>query len=36
MEEEYAERITELLNKCRDLSLLDLILKILERTISEE
>lgn len=31
MKEEYIQRITELLKKCQDISLLDLILKLLER-----
>lgn len=35
MKEEYIQRITELLNKCQDISLLDLILKLLERTSKE-
>lgn len=31
MKEEYIKQITEQLNKCNDISLLDLILKILQR-----
>lgn len=31
MKEEYIKQITELLNKCNDISLLDLILKILQK-----
>ena len=36
MKEEYIQRITELLNKCQDISLLDLILKLLQREKEEE
>jgi len=31
MKEEYIQQITELLKKCQDISLLDLILKLLQR-----
>lgn len=31
MKEEYIKQITKLLNKCQDISLLDLILKILQK-----
>lgn len=31
MKEEYVERIIDLLHKCNDIGLLDLILKLLER-----
>lgn len=31
MKEEYIKQITEQLNKCNDISLLDLILKILQK-----
>lgn len=31
MKEEYIKQITELLDKCQDISLLDLILKILQK-----
>lgn len=31
MKEKYIKQITELLNKCNDISLLDLILKILQK-----
>ena len=31
MKEEYIKQITELLKKCNDISLLDLILKILQK-----
>lgn len=31
MKEEYIKQITKLLNKCNDISLLDLILKILQK-----
>lgn len=31
MKEEYIRQITEIINNCNDLSLLDLILKILQK-----
>lgn len=31
MKEDYVKQITELVNKCNDLSLLDLILKLLQK-----
>jgi len=33
MEDEYVRKITELLNKCHDITLLDLILKLLHKSI---
>lgn len=33
MKEDYVRLITELLNKCNDLSLLDLILKLLQKSL---
>lgn len=33
MKEDYVRQIIELLNKCNDLSLLDLVLKILQKTL---
>lgn len=33
MKQEYIEAITHLLNNCEDISLLDLILKLLEKTV---
>lgn len=33
MKEDYVKQITELVNKCNDLSLLDLILKLLQKSL---
>lgn len=36
MKDEYIKRITELLEQCNDISLLDLILKLLQKTLQKE